>query len=69
MDINRGDRFDFLVSLESSQFNFEEYAKAVFPSGSRKAKLKVEMGDMRKFPEWSTARYQRTMILNPSGSP
>ena len=46
MDINRGDRFDFLVSLESNQFNFEEYAKAVFPPDSRKAKLKVEMGDM-----------------------
>ena len=46
MDINRGDRLDYLVSLESNQFNFEEYAKAVFPSDSWKAKLKVEMGDM-----------------------
>ena len=46
MDINRGDRFDYLVSLESDQFNFESYAKAAFPAESWKARHRVEMGDM-----------------------
>ena len=46
MDVNRGDCLDFLVSLESNQFNFEAYARAAFPADSWKSKLKVEMGDM-----------------------
>ena len=46
MDINRGDRFDYLVSLESDQFNFEAYAKAKYQADSWKARRKVEMGDM-----------------------
>ena len=45
MNINRGDRFDYLVSLESRQANFEAYAKHLFPE-SWKSKVKVEMGDM-----------------------
>ena len=46
MNINRGDRFDYLVSLESDQFNFEAYAKAKFPDNKWKPELKVAMGDM-----------------------
>ena len=46
MDVNRGDCFDYLVSLESNQFNFEAYAKAAFPKDNWKHNLKVEMGDM-----------------------
>ena len=45
MNINRGDRFDYLVSLESRQANHEAYAKSQFP-GTWKAKEKVDMGDM-----------------------
>ena len=46
MGINRGDRFDYLVSLESRQANFETYAKARFPADDWRARKKVEMGDM-----------------------
>ncbi len=46
MNINRGDRFDYLVSLESNQFNFESYAKANFPGHKWKDSLKIAMGDM-----------------------
>lgn len=46
MGINRGDRFDYLVSLESNQFNFESYAKAHYPAGDWHSGLKVQMGDM-----------------------
>ena len=46
MNINRGDRFDYLVSLESNQFNYEAFAKAVYPDSAWKPNLKVAMGDM-----------------------
>ena len=45
MNINRGDRFDYIVSLESRQANFMAYAKSRFP-GSWKAGANVDMGDM-----------------------
>ena len=45
MNVNRGDRLDNLVSLESDQFTYEDYAKRKFP-GTWKADLKVAMGDM-----------------------
>ena len=46
MDINRGDRFDYLVSLESDQYNFEAFAKARHAGHEWKDKVKIEMGDM-----------------------
>ena len=46
MGINRGDRFDYLVSLESEQRNFEAYAKAHYPNGDWRHGHKVQMGDM-----------------------
>ena len=46
MDINRGDRMEYLVSLESKQANYEAYAKRKFPADSWQAGTKVEMGDM-----------------------
>ena len=46
MGVNRGDRFDYLVSLESCQAGFEEYAKAKYPKGDWRAAEKIQMGDM-----------------------
>jgi len=46
MDINRGDRFDYLVSLESDPFNFEAFARDLYPDHKWKRDLKVAMGDM-----------------------
>ena len=46
MDINRGDRFDYVVSLESGQFNYEAYGRAKFGGHAWKENLKVAMGDM-----------------------
>ena len=46
-DINRGDRFDYLVSLESNQENFEFYKRHVLAAGDPRLKdHRVEMGDM-----------------------
>ena len=46
MGVNRGDRLDYLVSLESAQSGFEEYAKAKYPQDDWRAKEKIAMGDM-----------------------
>jgi len=44
-DINRGDRLDYLVSLESQACGMSDYANLKFP-GTWKAQLKPQMGDM-----------------------
>ena len=44
MDINRGDNFDFLVSLDSKQANYHHYGRELY-SDWRKD-FKVKMGDM-----------------------
>ena len=46
MDINRGDRFDHLVSMESRQANWELYGRSNFPADSWQAKRKILKGDM-----------------------
>jgi len=46
MDVNRGDRLDYLVSLESGQFGPEPLAGSGFPAESPNAGPGVEMGDM-----------------------
>ena len=44
MDINRGDNFDFLVSVDSKQANMERYARETFTDWRKD--FKVKMGDM-----------------------
>ena len=46
MDINHGDKFDFLVSLESRQASLEAYMQKKFPADSWQANTKVVKGDM-----------------------
>ncbi len=46
MDINRGDNFDYLVSVDSLQAGFQEYGKGKFGDGSQEASWKVKMADM-----------------------
>ena len=46
MDINRGDQFDYLVSVDSAQVGMREFAKAKYGADSEKAKWDVKMGDM-----------------------
>jgi len=45
LGINRGDQFDYLVSLESQQANFKAYLKAAAPDSPR-AHDDIQMGDM-----------------------
>jgi hypothetical protein len=46
MNINRGDKMDFLVSLESDEANHSGYARWKFPADSWQARKKIAMGDM-----------------------
>ena len=46
MNVNRGDRLEYLCSVDSNQANFEAYAKELWPAGDWHGKLKVKMGDM-----------------------
>ena len=46
MDVNRGDRLDYLVSLDSKQVNFKAYMDAKLPKGDFRREAKIAMGDM-----------------------
>ena len=46
MDINRGDKMDYLVSLDSNQANFKAYMEANLAPGNPRRNSKVKMADM-----------------------
>jgi len=46
LNIHRGDKMNYLVSMSSDQFGMTEYAKAKFGEDSDHAKQKYELGDM-----------------------
>lgn len=46
LDIHRGDRMDYLVSVSSDQFGMTEYAKNKFGEDSEYAKYEYALGDM-----------------------
>ena len=46
MNVNRGDRFDYLTCVSSEQFGMDAYAKAKFGEDSWQAKLHPKCGDM-----------------------
>ena len=46
LDIHRGDRFDYMVSVSSSEASLSAYVKANFPDGDSKRAEKYICGDM-----------------------
>ncbi len=46
MDINRGDRFDYMTSMSSPAIGRQAYAAREFPSGHQRNQLKYIAGDM-----------------------
>lgn len=46
MEINRGDRFDYMVSVSSAEASLSAYVKAHFPEGDPKRAEKYICGDM-----------------------
>ena len=68
MNINRGDRFDYLVSLESNEANHSYYAGWKFPEKSWQARTKIEMGDMNT-TLIKTANGRSIMVQHDVSSP
>ena len=46
LDIHRGDKMDYLVSISSNQFGMTEYAKERYGENSSEAKQEYALGDM-----------------------
>lgn len=46
MDVHRGDRFDYMVSLSSQEASLGEFVKETFPAGDPKRSEKYVCGDM-----------------------
>lgn len=46
MDVHRGDRFDYMVSVSSAEASLSAYVKAKFPDGDPKRAEKYVCGDM-----------------------
>ena len=46
MNVNRGDRFDYLVSLGSAGFGYQDYARRKYGADSFLARMPIEYNDM-----------------------
>ena len=68
MDINRGDRFDYLVSLESDQANCEAFIRENLPAYHPRRRDKIEMGDMNT-TLIKTVRGRSIMVQHDVSSP
>ena len=67
-DINRGDKFEYLVSLESQQANFKALQKAILPQNDPRHSDVVQMGDMNT-TLLKTWRGRSIMIQHDVSSP
>ncbi|HXG65633.1 MAG TPA: Gfo/Idh/MocA family oxidoreductase [Blastocatellia bacterium] len=68
MDINRGDRFDYLVSMSSPQLGFDAYRAKHVPKGDPKWKETYICGDMNT-SLIKTARGRTIMLQHDTTSP
>ncbi len=68
MDINRGDRLDYLVSLDSNQTNFKAYMEAVLKPDNPRRKSNVKMADMNS-TLIKTAKGRSLLIQHDVSSP
>ena len=68
LNIHRGDKMDYLVSLSSDQFNMTAYAKERFGADSEEAKKEYKEGDMNTTLV-KTAKGKSIMIQHDVASP
>ena len=68
MDINRGDRMDYLVSLESNQANFKAYMEAKLKPDNPRRLSKVKMADMNS-TLIKTAKGRSILVQHDVSSP
>ena len=68
LNINRGDRLEYLVSLSSNQFNMTAYAKTLRGEDSPEAKREYKRGDMNS-TLIKTAKGKSVLIQHDVSSP
>ena len=68
MDVNRGDRLDYLVSLDSNQANFRHYMEAVLKEDNPRRHAKMKMADMNS-SLIKTAKGRSLLIQHDVASP
>ena len=68
MDINRGDRMDYLVSLDSNQANFTAYMQANLEKDNPRRTTKVRMADMNS-TLIKTAKGKSLLVQHDVSSP
>ena len=68
LNINRGDKMDYLVSLSSNQFNMTAYAKERFGENSDTARIEYKKGDMSS-TLIKTAKGKSILIQHDVSSP
>ena len=68
MDINRGDRMDYLVSLESQAIGMDQYARDKYAEGDWQTRLNTQMGDMNTMLI-KTVKGRSIMIQHDVASP
>lgn len=68
LNIHRGDKMDYLVSMSSNQFGISDYAKERFGENSPEAKQEYKMGDMNT-TMIKTAKGKTIMIQHDVTSP
>jgi hypothetical protein len=68
LNIHRGDKMEYLVSLSSDQFNMTSYAKERFGEDSEQAKTTYEQGDMNTTLV-KTAKGKSILIQHDVASP
>ena len=68
MGINRGDRFDYLVSVDGVQRGYEAYAAATLPEGDPRRSIRFAMADMN-VTTIRTAKGRTIMLQHDVTSP
>ena len=68
MGINRGDRFDYLVSVDGTQRGYEAFAAATVPEGDPRRAMRFKMADMN-VTTIRTAKGRTIMLQHDVTSP
>ena len=68
MDINRGDRFEYLTSISSNEFGLSQFARETFGPDSQQAGWKHKLGDMNT-TVIKTAKGRTILVQHDTTSP
>jgi hypothetical protein len=68
MNINRGDKFDYLTSVSTNEFGFIQFARGKYGPDSKQASLKYKLGDMNT-TIIKTAKGRTILVQHDTTSP